>query len=91
MLQVVDGKGFNVQCEQCSKVLHSDSGLKLHLRMHQGLHTYTCELCGKGINSKNQFEGHMNRHRGVRPHICYTCGKTFFYLSAMQRHAKKCA
>ena len=78
-----------IVCQVCQKVFKTNSGLELHMAIHNGKARYSCTVCGHPCSSTTQLEGHMNKHRGIKPHKCPICPAAFSYSHGLSSHQKK--
>ena len=69
-----------VPCPLCSRLMHDDTGLKRHMKMHEN----TCTDCGKRFSSSSKLSEHQYRAH-VR-HVCNQCGKSYRSPQDLQRH-----
>ena len=78
-------EGF--KCPKCPRMLKSESGLKYHMNIHDGL-AYSCHVCPKVLKSKHGLAYHMNIHNNAQAFLCNDCGKSFVTKQKMQNHVR---
>jgi len=92
-LFVTDGFIYSFQvgfrglcCPLCPKILTNNSGLRLHMDLHEGKYRYHCKVCQKGFMSSTTLKGHMTRHTGVKEYSCSLCHKEFGHKYSYRKH-----
>ncbi|XP_020712636.1 zinc finger and SCAN domain-containing protein 12 isoform X1 [Ceratitis capitata] len=75
-------------CPLCSKLLHTNDALRVHLRLHGGEPAYKCEICQRTFNQKVHFRYHMDRHNNVRNFKCTQCEKAFLSKHDLTVHTR---
>ncbi|XP_049819985.1 gastrula zinc finger protein XlCGF26.1 isoform X17 [Aethina tumida] len=76
-------------CYICGKKLSSNTSLKNHIIVHQGLKPFMCATCGRSFANKTTLRVHQRTHTGQKPYTCQICGKTFSQSSAHKIHLRK--
>ncbi|XP_067634778.1 uncharacterized protein [Eurosta solidaginis] len=75
-------------CAYCSKLLHTNDALRVHLRLHYGEPAYTCDICRRTFNQKVHYRYHMDRHNNVRNFKCAHCEKAFLSKHDLRVHTR---
>ncbi|XP_023017036.1 uncharacterized protein isoform X2 [Leptinotarsa decemlineata] len=57
----VDDKAI-YECKECTKVMTTYIGLKIHMRRHTGADLSTCKLCNKSFTKHSHLVRHMRTH-----------------------------
>ncbi|CAG9865144.1 unnamed protein product [Phyllotreta striolata] len=50
------------QCKECTKVMTTYIGLKIHMRKHTGADLSTCHLCNKSFTKNSHLVRHLKTH-----------------------------
>lgn len=77
--------GKQYSCPECSKPFKSETGLSLHMNIHNGT-KFLCPECGKQFNFSDNLRLHMMNHNGIKPYSCNHCGKKFKTSSHLKEH-----
>ena len=80
----VDNNTF--KCALCEKTFTRMSGLRTHIRMHNGLRPFTCSCCPLAFTTNRALKMHMRIHSGERPYKCTECKKSFTRKDELQAH-----
>ncbi|XP_053951893.1 zinc finger protein 420-like [Anastrepha ludens] len=75
-------------CPYCSKLLHTNDALRVHLRLHGGQPAHKCDICQRTFNQKVHYRYHMDRHNNVRNFKCTKCGKAFLAKHDLTVHMR---
>lgn len=78
----------STKCNVCSKVFHSKSACKKHMKLHGGVRPYKCNLCAYRANDLNTLQSHMENHKTMHTKrlSCAKCSYRTDYASALNKH-----
>lgn len=76
------------QCDICSRVFKTHSGLRFHKLRHSGKYPFFCEICGHGFVSIKMLEEHTGVHTKEDRYMCDICGRMFCFYSSYKIHRK---
>lgn len=74
------------RCGLCSKTFTRMSGLRTHIRMHNGQRPFKCMHCELAFTTNRALKMHTRIHSGERPYKCSQCTKTFTRKDELQAH-----
>ena len=76
------------QCESCKEKFISNSNLKTHTKVCQGvIKTYTCKRCKSEFDNKTDYEDHLaEAHNVGRNHECEICHKQLRRAGDVKKH-----
>ncbi|CAH0557337.1 unnamed protein product [Brassicogethes aeneus] len=88
------------ECKECSKIMTTYVGLKIHMRRHTGDDLAVCKLCDKSFTKKSHLNRHMAIHGIVEPVSpikkekdkekqvmeCEFCDRRFKYKKSFAHH-----
>lgn len=75
-------------CPYCTKLLHTNDALRVHLRLHSGEPAFKCDICQRTFNQKVHYRYHMDRHNNVRNFKCTECKKAFLSKHDLTVHMR---
>uniref|UniRef100_A0A0A1XNC0 Zinc finger protein 37 n=1 Tax=Zeugodacus cucurbitae TaxID=28588 RepID=A0A0A1XNC0_ZEUCU len=75
-------------CPYCTKLLHTNDALRVHLRLHTGEPAFKCDICQRTFNQKVHYRYHMDRHNNVRNFKCTECAKAFLSKHDLTVHMR---
>ncbi|XP_003703123.1 uncharacterized protein LOC100881200 [Megachile rotundata] len=75
-------------CDVCSKTFVSKSGLRFHLKSHNGAKPYQCGHCGKGFAIPSYAKRHERIHAGEKRFVCHVCSATFASSNGLKYHLR---
>ncbi|XP_018784304.1 PREDICTED: zinc finger protein 19-like [Bactrocera latifrons] len=75
-------------CPYCTKLLHTNDALRVHLRLHSGEPAFKCDICQRTFNQKVHYRYHMDRHNNVRNFKCTECEKAFLSKHDLTVHMR---
>jgi len=76
----------NFRCRLCNKTFTRLSGLRTHIRMHNGQRPFKCQDCALAFTTNRALKMHSRIHSGERPYKCSQCDKTFTRKDELQAH-----
>lgn len=74
------------ECNQCGRLLWSQSQLKIHQRTHTGERPFTCTECSKTFVSLGALNKHKLSHSEEKPFVCPHCPARFSLKGTLNRH-----
>lgn len=74
------------RCGICNKTFSRMSGLRTHIRMHNGQRPFKCNHCDLAFTTNRALKMHTRIHSGERPYKCNQCTKTFTRKDELQAH-----
>lgn len=74
------------KCKLCDKSFSRVSGLRTHIRMHNGLRPFKCSECALAFTTNRALKMHSRIHSGERPYKCSQCDKSFTRKDELQAH-----
>ena len=74
------------RCKLCDKTFSRLSGLRTHIRMHNGLRPFKCMECSLAFTTNRALKMHSRIHSGERPYKCPQCEKSFTRKDELQAH-----
>lgn len=79
------------ECNECEMYVRSKGNLKVHMRLHTGVHPYMCKECGESFPSCNLFHKHQTQHGASieKTYSCNECGKSFMCEKHFKSHRRK--
>ncbi|KAB7497393.1 Zinc finger protein [Armadillidium nasatum] len=80
-----------LKCNECDTYLRSRGNLKVHMRLHTGVHPYICKECGEAFPSCNLYHKHMREHEAekAKQYPCSSCEKAFNCEKHYKIHRRK--
>ena len=76
------------ECQQCGKILPSESKLIKHMAIHRGIKQAACFVCFKSFTTKAGLRQHVVVHSGVKPFHCVSCDKSFWWKGSLVSHSR---
>ena len=76
-------------CDECSKGFAQRSGLRVHMRLHNGIRPYSCADCDRSFSDNSVYVRHRRTHTHERPYVCSECGYRFTQSGNLLRHRRK--
>ena len=77
-------------CDLCGKTLSSTLTMQRHMRIHEGLKSYTCKECGKAYGDKRNLDHHIDIvHQRLKKFPCAICGDRFGRRNNLKDHEKR--
>ncbi len=78
-------------CPVCAKAFVTQSGLAVHMRVHNDERPFACSWpgCDKRFRQKMHMNRHTRVHTGKKPFVCNVCKRAFSQASSMKRHMRK--
>lgn len=73
-------------CDICGKALQTESGMRLHLKMHTGLKPYKCKFCEKSFVIESYKKRHELTHSGDKSFMCHLCSASFASANGFRYH-----
>ncbi|ODM92590.1 putative zinc finger protein [Orchesella cincta] len=80
---------YTKECAICSKMLHSEYELNIHMTSHTGEKHFKCSICGIRYGSNSSLKLHHEAvHGGGRQasRLCIMCDKRFRNMGALNLH-----
>ena len=74
------------KCGLCLKTFTRMSGLRTHIRMHNGQRPFKCKDCTLAFTTNRALKMHNRIHSGERPYKCTECIKSFTRKDELQAH-----
>lgn len=81
-----DRPAKTIICQLCGKILKTNAGYEIHMRVHQDEKPFECKDCDKTFRDKGSLMIHGRRHANVRPYECDSCPKKFLTLGHLKKH-----
>ncbi|CAH1787675.1 unnamed protein product, partial [Owenia fusiformis] len=75
-----------INCDVCSKIFSSKSGLVTHMRTHMSEKPFKCDICLKVFSVKSSLTTHKYIHTGERLYKCDVCMRSFSKNSSLMNH-----
>ncbi|CAD5116423.1 DgyrCDS5314 [Dimorphilus gyrociliatus] len=71
-------------CPQCGVTLSTNTALKRHMLIHDGVKPYNCTICEKKFRQKTDLQRHLCTHTKKYPFSCPLCD-----FKCVARHSLK--
>ncbi|KAG7211115.1 hypothetical protein KM043_010441 [Ampulex compressa] len=75
-------------CDVCSKRFASKSGLRFHLKMHDGSKPHVCQFCDKRFAIPSYKKRHERIHTGGKRLVCHVCSAAFASSNGLKYHLR---
>ncbi|XP_060518898.1 zinc finger protein 84-like isoform X2 [Cylas formicarius] len=87
------------ECKECNKVMNSYTGLRIHMRKHNGSDLANCKLCDKLFTKKSHLNRHLRTHGVISAKLskikgdkkvmeCEFCDRKFKYRKSFSHHMR---
>lgn len=78
---------LGTNCPECDKIIYTQTGLDLHLRIHRDERNFECEICFKKFRQKGAMLRHMDIHSNARKYKCEICNRGFNDQTSLRAHS----
>lgn len=73
-------------CPICAKIIYTNTGLDLHLRIHRDERNFECDVCFKKFRQKGAMLRHMDIHSDAKRYKCEICDRGFNDQTSLKAH-----
>lgn len=73
-------------CPICSKIIYTNTGFDLHMRIHRDERNFECDVCFKKFRQKGAMLRHMDIHSDAKRYKCEVCDRGFNDQTSLKAH-----